>query len=134
MTEDNNASFPEPPPPSTLTTNSTTSTNREVYDGGPNERTPLNQQPKPINNFQATGQNNPPGRDAPNWTKCPNCSQSDYSRIEYRSPPRCSCWCCLCNSIYCFIPICTGGSKDIIHTCPRCSYEIERYTRYGGIC
>ncbi|CAB4424239.1 unnamed protein product [Rhizophagus irregularis] len=72
MTEDNNASFPEPPP------------------------------------------------------------QSDYSRIEYRSPPRCSCWCCLCNSIYCFIPICTGGSKDIIHTCPRCSYEIERYTRLAN--
>lgn len=112
MTEDNNATIPEPPPPSSLTTNSTTSTNREVYDGGPNESTPLiAQQPKPINNFQATVQNNPVPRETlretPDWTTCPNCSQNVLSKVEYRSP-RCSCWCCLCNSIYCFIPLCVS--------------------------
>jgi hypothetical protein len=114
MSEDNSVSIPEPPPPSNLTTNSTTSTNREVYDGGANERTPLiNQQPSPINNFQAAGQNNPVSLgDTPKWTTCPYCSQNVTSKVEYESP-RCSCWCCLCNSIRCFIPICVCILKII---------------------
>ncbi|GBC07481.1 hypothetical protein RclHR1_00750015 [Rhizophagus clarus] len=119
---DNNVAIEPPPPGSTSS----------AYDGGADEHTPLiSQQPKPINNFQAPGQNNQVLlREAPNDNIiCPNCSRNITSKVEYRRP-HLSCLCCLFNSAFCFIPLCAGGSKDIVHSCPNCHTDIGRYTRY----
>jgi hypothetical protein len=109
----------QPPPPSTPPNNSTTAVAREAYGGGADERTPLlTEQPKPIPDFQVSGQNKTIPRsklfDNPNHVTCPHCSKNVFTRLEHNRPSRfnscfksnCSCWCCLCYTLC--IPFCVS--------------------------